>query len=153
MTDFEIAEVEEILGYSFRKKELLVCALTHKSYANENGGESNGRLEYLGDSILNFIAAEKLYRTVSNDEGILTEIRKSLVSETPLAAVVREIGLLKYYRLGKGAKMSLSSFGDKPTSDIFEAVLGAIYLDGGLVKARKFVSDKLIKSGLHKVSV
>lgn len=139
----DIKEAENRIGYSFKDKSLLECALTHKSFANEHGGVSNGRLEYLGDSILNFIVAEHLYANNAGDEGILTESRKALVCETPLAEAVKNMDLLKYYRLGNGAKKSLSDFGDKPTSDVFESVLGAIYLDGGMDCARAFVMSKL----------
>ena len=87
---------EKIIGYTFRNASLLRCALTHKSFANEYGGESNGRLEYLGDSVLNLIVAELLYRATPEEEGVLTELRQHIVSREPLAAAVREMGLLSY---------------------------------------------------------
>ncbi len=139
-----IAAAEKAIGYTFADKSLLVCALTHKSYVNENGGISNGRLEYLGDSVLNLIVAEYLYSVCPDDEGTLTEVRKTLVSRTPLCHAVRDMGLLDFYRMGKGAKVQLSGFGEKPVSDICESVLGAIYLDGGLDSARSFVKIHLL---------
>ncbi len=137
-------KVEQIIDYTFSDKALLACALTHKSYANEHGGESNGRLEYLGDSVLNFLVAEHLYSTCECDEGTLTDRRKEIVSETPLADAVRRMGLMAYYRLGKGARMGMAQFGEKPTSDVFESVLGAVYLDGGIQPARAFVMRHLL---------
>ena len=136
----------KIIGYTFRNASLLRCALTHKSFANEYGGESNGRLEYLGDSVLNLIVAELLYRATPEEEGVLTELRQHIVSREPLAAAVREMGLLSYYRLGRGAQENVQLFGVKPTSDVFESVLGAIYLDGGMESARVFVQTHLLRS-------
>ncbi|MDE6398400.1 MAG: hypothetical protein K2L51_03675 [Clostridiales bacterium] len=139
-----IAEVERILGYTFNDPALLITALTHKSYANEHRTECNGRLEYLGDSVLNLVVAERLFRARPDEEGVLTELRQHIVSRVPLAVAVRNMGLLSYYRLGKGAKEGIEGFGIKPTSDIFEAALGAIYLDGGMDSARKFVEEHLL---------
>lgn len=138
-----LAAVQARIGYTFVSPALLECALTHKSYANECGGESNGRLEYLGDSVLGLVEAERLYRTCGEDEGVLTARRQNVVSKEPLCAAVHKMGILPYYRLGKGAKMGLNGFGDKPISDLFEAILGAVYLDGGLNAARAFVERNL----------
>lgn len=139
-----VSRAESIIGYVFSDKSLLLCALTYKSYVNEYGGESNERLEYLGDSVLNLIAAELLYRATPADEGVLTELRKGIVSRKPLAAAVKKMGLLECCRMGKGAKMGLADFGEKPISDLFEAALGAIYLDGGFKPAREFVARHLL---------
>lgn len=145
MIKFEdAAKAEALIGYVFTDKSLLECALTHSSYVNECGGQSNERLEYLGDSILNFIVAEMLFNATPDDEGVLTELRKELVSKSPLAAAVREMGLIKYYRMGKGAKSEFNKAKDKPVSNIFEAVLGAVYLDGGMDEAKSFVKRNLL---------
>ena len=144
MRSEDIAAVEAILGYTFRDPSLLECAMTHRSYANEHVCASNGRLEYLGDSVLNMIVAEHLYRTCKEEEGILTDLRQHIVSETPLADAVRAMGIFSYYRLGKGAQKCKDAFGEKPTSDIFESLLGAVYLDGGIAPARAFVERHLL---------
>ena len=90
------------------------------------------------------MVAEHLYSTCECDEGTLTDRRKEIVSETPLADAVRRMGLMAYYRLGKGARMGMAQFGEKPTSDVFESVLGAVYLDGGIQPARAFVMRHLL---------
>lgn len=146
MRSKDIAAVEEIVGHVFADKVLLTTALTHKSYANEHACESNGRLEYLGDSVLGLIVAELLYRARDEQEGVLTELRQHIVSRMPLSDAVQRMGLMNYYRLGKGAKDGLDGFGAKPMSDVFEALLGAIYLDGGIECARAFVQTHLIAS-------
>ena len=138
-----LSEAEKIIGHSFSDKSILECALTHRSYANEHGCPSNGRLEYLGDSILNFVVAEYLYRECPKDEGVLTAVRQDIVSETPLADAVRKMDIMRFYRLGRGARMNIEQFGEKPTSDIFESLLGAVYLDGGIDAARGFVMRSL----------
>lgn len=144
MTDTEFCAVEQILGYTFADKSLLLCALTNASYVNEKGGEGNERLEFLGDGILNFLVAEYLYRHRKDNEGVLTQLRAETVSREPLSMAVDDMGLLQYYRLGKGARNTLSSTGEKFKSNIFESVLAAIYLDGGMEAARAFVESKLL---------
>lgn len=132
------------IGYSFKNKKLLDIAMTHISYANEKGVESNQRLEFLGDSILSLIVSEYIYCEFSNhDEGRLTEIRAGAVCEKSLADVAKKL------RLGDGVKFGKSESAcngkDKPSilCDTYEAVLGAIYLDGGMDAAKKWVMDNL----------
>ena len=144
MRESELSEVEKIIGYVFKNRSLLNQALTNESYVNEHGGTGNERLEFLGDGLLNFIVAEMLFNATPDDEGVLTELRKELVSKSPLAAAVREMGLIKYYRMGKGAKSEFNKAKDKPVSNIFEAVLGAVYLDGGMDEAKSFVKRNLL---------
>ncbi|MBQ9481070.1 MAG: ribonuclease III [Clostridia bacterium] len=139
---FYAHECEEIIGYSFSDKVLLRTCFTHTSYANEHGAESNEKLEYLGDSILNFVVADFLYRNVSGNEGSLTKKRAELVSATPLGYTVKNMGLDKFLLVGAGEA-------DKPVklnmcADLFEAVVAGIYLDGGFDKAKKFICDKLL---------
>lgn len=140
----EIDEVQKIIGYAFNNSALLIQALTNKSYTNEQGGEHNERLEFLGDGLLNFLVAEFLYANNGSDEGRLTSERAATVSRTPLAAAVDGLGLIKYYRLGKGAVKDLDKVNEKFKSNLFEAVLGAIYLDGGIESAREFVKSRLL---------
>ena len=135
--------LEDVLGYTFKDKDLLVNALTHSSYANENrasGATSNERLEFLGDSILGMVTAEHLFRTHPDmPEGELTRTRAALVCEGSLHQVARTWGLGQYLRLGKGEE---SGGGRERTSilaDAVEAVLAAMYLDGGIGTARKTI--------------
>lgn len=127
-------------GYTFKNEDLLSTALSHSSYANEHKKESNERLEFLGDSVLSIIVSEYLFsRFPEVDEGELTKMRASLVCEKSLAGFAEEIGLPNMLLLGKG---ELAMGGNKRPSiisDAFEAVLAAIYLDGGMENAKKFV--------------
>lgn len=135
--------LEEVLGYTFKDKTLLENALTHSSYANENrasGAVSNERLEFLGDSILGMVTAEHLFRTHPDlPEGELTRTRAALVCEGSLYEVAKLWGLGNYLRLGKGEE---SGGGRERTSilaDAVEAVLAAMYLDGGIGTARRTI--------------
>jgi ribonuclease-3 len=129
-----------MLGYSFAgRHDLLTCALTHRSHSVDN----YERLEFLGDSILGFLVAENLYqRFHDTDEGTLTRLRASLVRRETLAKVARNLGLGDFLVLGAGELKSGSHNRDSILSDVLEAVIGAIYLDGGMQAARSFVLDK-----------
>lgn len=131
------------IGYNFKDKKLLSTALTHISLANEKGIESNQRLEFLGDSILSFVVAEYIYNEFKDlDEGMLTMVRAEAVCEKSLAEAAKKIGLGDAVSFGR----SESNVGkDKPSilCDTFEAVLGAIYLDGGIEPAKKWIMDNL----------
>ncbi len=132
------------IGYEFKNVELLKIALTHISLANEKGIESNQRLEFLGDSILSFIVAEYIYGEFKTfDEGRLTEVRAGAVCEKSLAEAAKKMGLGKGIMFGKSENNCGGM--DKPSilCDTYEAVLGAIYLDGGIEPARKWVMDNL----------
>ena len=136
------------IGYTFKNEKLLKCAFTHISYANERGVESNQRLEFLGDSVLSFVVAEKLYSLYPKaDEGALTEMRAALVCEKSLAAFAREIELGKFLFLGKGEQQNGGRERPSILADAFEALLAAIYLDGGMEVARnhvmRFVKDEI----------
>lgn len=134
-------ELERKIGYCFKDKELLRLALTHSSYANERDRkEDNERLEFLGDSVLGFITAEYLFSVLkSKAEGDLTKLRANAVCEKSLAGFAREIDLGDYILLGKGEKMTGGSQRPSILSDAFESVIAAIYLDGGMDEAKKFV--------------
>lgn len=134
--------LEENLRYEFKNKELLQNALTHSSYANEarNGTHSNERLEFLGDSVLSVIVADCLYKSFPNlPEGELTKLRASLVCEKSLCGFSRELELGKYLMLGRGEDKGGGRERDSILADAFEAVLAAIYLDGGMECARRHV--------------
>lgn len=135
--------LQETIGYSFRDPSLLETALTHTSYANEvykDGLKSYERLEFLGDSILGFTAADYLGRTFPKlHEGELTKLRAELVCETSLAQTARALGLGDYLRLGKGEEASGGRRRVSIIADVVEAVIAAIYLDGGLEAAQRFI--------------
>lgn len=134
--------LEKKLGYKFNNEKLLKNALTHSSYANEvrNGITSNERLEFLGDSVLSVIVADYLFKNFTDiPEGELTKLRASLVCEKSLCAFSREISLGEFLFLGKGEEKGGGRERDSILADAFEAVLGAIYLDGGMEAASKHV--------------
>lgn len=141
-----INEAEKIIGYKFKDKKLLLKALTHSSYSNEHRVESNERLEFLGDAIIEFIITERLYLEFKSKEGDLSKIRSMIVSEKPLSEAIDKLGLEKCLLKGVGeSKNSISSKAVK--CDMFEAIVGAIYLDGGIENAKSFfnvaVGEKL----------
>ncbi len=134
--------LQQKLGYKFNNVKLLSNALTHSSYANEvrNGVTSNERLEFLGDSVLSVIVADYLFENFKDiPEGELTKLRASLVCEKSLCAFSRELSLGKFLFLGKGEEKGGGRERDSILADAFEAVLAAIYLDGGMEAARKHV--------------
>lgn len=142
--------LQENLRYKFNNEKLLVNALTHSSYANEarDGITSNERLEFLGDSVLSIIVSEYIYKEFKNlPEGELTKLRAALVCEKSLCSFSRELELGKFLRLGKGEEKGGGRERDSILADAFEAVLAAMYLDGGIEVAKKhvmrFVTDEL----------
>ncbi len=125
------------IRYDFKNSKLLDLALTHISLANDTKTESNQRLEFLGDSVLSYIIATRIYDMYPDcDEGELTKIRAALVCEKSLAALAREMDLGAGIRFGRSEAMSGGSQKDSVLADTFEAVLGAVFLDGGIEKAR-----------------
>lgn len=149
------SEIEKKLGYVFNNKELLKLALTHKSYAHENGALSslcyNERLEFLGDAILEHIISIYLYNvTPALKEGVMSKKRAEIVCEQSLSSVIREAKLSKYVRLGKCEIMTGGNKKDAILADMFEAILGAIYLDGGFEVAQK-TCLKLLEETIHKI--
>ncbi|MBR7070833.1 MAG: ribonuclease III [Clostridia bacterium] len=140
--------LEEKLQYHFQNRALLKHALTHSSYANEvrNGFRSNERLEFLGDSVLSVIVADYLYHQFPNlPEGELTRLRASLVCEKALCSFSRELEIGRYLLLGKGEDKGGGRERDSILADAFEAVLAAIYLDGGMEPARKHVMNFVLR--------
>ena len=147
----DLIKFEKSLGYTFKRKSKLKEALTHKSFAHEkqkNHTIFNERMEFLGDSVLELIISEYLYSTYSKyTEADLSKIKAYIVQESSLAETSKFLKIGKYLRLGKGEEMTGGR--EKPSllADAFEAVLAAIYLDGGLKKARDFVLRHMI----HKI--
>ncbi len=134
---------QERLEYAFRDPTLLERALTHRSFSNEQRdlrSPNNERLEFLGDTVLGFVVGDLIYRTFPNlQEGALSKIKAHLVSATTLAAKGRELGLGRYLRMGAGEARSGGSEKLSLLADAFEAIVAAIYLDGGLSAAEAFV--------------
>ena len=129
-----------VLGYDFADPGLLVKALTHRSWCAENEGASNERLEFLGDAVRGLVIAEYAFEDQPElPEGQLAKIRASVVSAPALAATAREIGLGKALRLGHGESSSGGSEKESILADALEAVIGAVYLDGGYQQVRKFI--------------
>ncbi len=133
-------ELEERIGYQFRNKTYLHVALTHSSYANEvKGDECNERQEFLGDAVLSLVVSEYLFKRFHMAEGDLTRTRATLVCEKSLCAFAGEIALGNALLLGRGEEMTGGRKRASVLADAFEAVLAAVYLDGGLEAARKFI--------------
>ena len=138
MKMFDFDGIQTLIGYTFKDAEILERAFTHSSYSHTRGGKDYQRLEFLGDSIIDFLIAEELCRRYPDaEEGALTKMRGAIVSSAPLAAIVRKKGYDKYIKMGFGSPS------EKIFSDIFESLCGAIYLDGGIDRAREFALNDL----------
>ena len=148
-----LQELEKAIGYTFHNIELLRVAVTHTSYANESkkGEKHNERLEFLGDSVLGVVVADYLFHEAGHlPEGQLTRKRASLVCEQALFGFAQQIQLGKYLRLGKGEERSGGRQRPSILSDAFEAVIAAIYLDGGLACARELITRFVLNDIEHK---
>jgi ribonuclease-3 len=147
-------DCQKNLGISFHQESLLEQAFVHLSYLNENadfGQPSNERLEFLGDTVLNFIVTEKLYKEFPKlSEGELTEIRASLVCRGTLAALASSLKLGDWLLLGRGEEASGGRAKESNLANAMEALIGALYLDQGLAKARRFILRQL-KPELGKI--
>lgn len=142
-----MTELEQALGYGFRDREFLETALTHSSYANERhgGAVSNERLEFLGDSVLGHLVADHIYRNFPHmPEGGMTRLRAELVCEQSLLRVAKELSLGRELKLGKGEELTGGRERPSILADAVEAILAAIYLDGGLEAARAFVGAYIL---------
>lgn len=137
----KLYEFEEKLGYSFKNKSLLELALTHSSYANENKlKKNNERFEFLGDSVLGFVTAEYLFTEYKNrPEGEMTKLRAAVVCEKSLFKFAEQIDLGKYILLGRGEDSTGGRNRPSVVSDAFEAVVAAIYLDGGMEAVKPYI--------------
>lgn len=149
-------ELEKKIGYVFKDQSLLELALTHSSFSNENKRSKTDnyeRLEFLGDAVLELSVSEHLYEhNRKMQEGQMTKLRASLVCEPTLAYCAREaFGLGQYILLGKGEEQTGGRGRDSIVSDVFEAIIGAIYLDGGFEPARKFVNTFVLTDMENKI--
>ena len=147
-------ELQSVIGYQFKEEGLLTQALTHSSYANEKHmkkGSDNERLEFLGDAVLEIVSSEFLFQKYPDlPEGELTKLRASLVCEPTLAFCTEPLHLGDYLLLGKGEDMTGGRTRKSILSDALEAVIGAIYLDGGFASAKEFISKYILTDTEHK---
>ncbi len=143
MNKNDYTEFEKTIKYEFKDKEKLKLAFTHSSYANEhkkNKSECNERLEFLGDSVLSLVVSEYIYNNFPQmPEGELTKFRASLVCEGTLAELSRTINLGENLLLGKGEEGTGGRTRDSILADAFEAVIGAVFLDGGIDEAKSYI--------------
>ena len=144
----ELEELEGIIGYSFKNKELLKLAMTHSSYANEHNNsklENNERLEFLGDAVLELTVSSFLYNEYKNvNEGELTKTRASMVCEPTLFLCAQDINLSDFILLGKGEEATGGRKRPSIVSDAMEALIGAIYLDSGIESAKTFITKYIL---------
>ncbi len=141
-------ELEKILGVHFENKDLLLQALCHRSYLNENPDfklGNNERLEFLGDAVLELIVTEYLFENYPQDpEGVLTNWRAALVNTKILSKTAKELKILDFILLSKGEQNGAGKAKQYILADVFEALTGAIYLDQGYEKAKEFIKEKLL---------
>ena len=145
-------EFEQNIGYEFKDKKLLKIALTHSSHSNESCGRlsSYERLEFLGDSILGLVTSEYIFKNFpSYPEGDLTKLRASVVCEKQLCIFARELEIGKFMKLSRGEQHSGGRERPSILADIFEAICAAIYLDGGMQEASKFILRFIIPAVEH----
>ena len=128
-----IKDIERIIGYTFKNKELLITAFTHSSYANIKNKKSNERLEFFGDTLLSTIISEKIYFDVDYAEGNLSKLRSRIVSMSPLADLIENMGLSKYL-------LYVGTLTNNMKADLMEAIIAGIYIDGGMEPTKAFVS-------------
>lgn len=147
-------ELERRIGYCFKEKRLLRQAMTHSSFANEHNIDKlkcNERLEFLGDAVLEVVSSDFLYhRYQEKPEGELTKIRASVVCEPTLAFCASEIELGSYLMLGRGEENTGGRNRNSVVSDAMEALIGAIYLDGGFANAKEFIDSFILNDMEHK---
>jgi ribonuclease-3 len=150
----KIEKLEQIIGYSFQDKMLVKRALTHTSFSNEQKINKNGdyeRLEFLGDAVLELLSSEHIYLTNEKmGEGAMTKLRAAIVCEPSLAQCAKEIELSEFILLGKGESAMGGRKRDSIVSDVLEALIGALYLDGGMEVAKNFVHKYVLNDIEHK---
>lgn len=153
-SDTSLSILEKKIGYGFKNDELLLHALTHSSYSNEmkmSKEDSNERLEFLGDAVLELVTSEYVYHEHKDlAEGDLTKLRASIVCEQTLSSCARDMNIGDFLLLGKGEDSSGGRQRDSILSDTLEAIIGAIYLDGGFTNAKEFIRNNIFKNAEHK---
>ncbi len=137
---FLLTEAQSKIGYEFKNVDILRQCFTHPSYTNEHKQEKDyERLEFLGDSVLGFIVADYLFKTKSESEGDMTEDKKNTVSKYPLSKATEKLGIANFLLTGGNFQMT-----DSVRENLFEAIVGGIYLDGGIAPAKNFVYKNLL---------
>ena len=153
--EYSLEELEKRIGYRFGKRELLKQALTHSSHANEQKTRKSGdyeRLEFLGDAVLELLTSEYLFhKHPEMPEGKLTRLRSSIVCEPALAQCAKTIELGMFMLLGKGEEATGGRLRESITSDVLEALIGAIYLDGGFEAARDFAKRFILSDSDNRI--
>ncbi len=138
-----ISAIENKIGYTFQDRALLMLAFVHRSFVNENRlvTQHNERLEFLGDSVLGMLISDYLYRNLpsSTPEGELSYLRSRLVEASSCVSYVQSLNVTSYVLLGKGERMNDGRGRESILADLFEAIIGAIYLDGGFEAAKNFL--------------
>lgn len=146
-------QLQEKIGYTFRDEKLLIRALTHSSYRNEKqSAKDYERLEFLGDAVLELTVSDFLYKdNPKMKEGEMTKMRASLVCEPTLAYCAKALSLKDYILLGKGEEKTGGRSRESIISDVFEATIGALYLDGGLEQAAGFIKEYVLTDYRNKI--
>lgn len=153
----DLKEFQPVIGYNFRNISYLEQAMTHSSYSGGKNNGSNERLEFLGDSVLQLTVSQYLFTEMNEEpEGGMTKLRASIVCENSLYNFAKKINLGKYIMLGKGEEMTGGRERRSILADAFEALIAAIFLDGGMEEARKFIlgfmpSIEALRSGKVKL--
>ena len=145
----DLAKIEEIIRYQFQDKALLQTALTHRSYLNEKDKDEsitvhNERLEFLGDAVLELVVSDYLFRELDESEGKMTKLRSSLVRDKNTAKVGIRLRLDEEILLSRGEREELGKARPSIVADALEAILGAMYLDGGIVPCREFIEEYIL---------
>ena len=148
LSQSDIIEFEGKIGYTFKNKDLIIQAFTHSSQVNEqkiNKKPDYERLEFLGDAVLEMISSAFLYKTYPDKkEGEMSKIRASLVCEPALAYCSEQLELKKYIQLGKGEEATGGRNKESIIADVMEAVIGALYLDGGIEESKRFIDNYVL---------
>ena len=148
MANENLSSLEKNIGYEFQNKDLLLQALTHRSYLNENPKwhlDQNERLEFLGDAVLELVVTEYLYKNFPNPEGEMTNWRAALVNAVMLSQITKEFGLNDFMLLSRGEAKDTGRARQYILANAIEALIGAIYLDGGYEPAAKFIEKFVLK--------
>ena len=156
ITEEDILKFEQLIGYTFRDKALIMQALTHSSFVNEqkiNKRPDYERLEFLGDAVLEMLSSAFLYRSFPDKkEGEMSKMRTSLVCEPALAYDAQALNLKSFIQLGKGEEATGGRDKESIIADVMEAVIGALYLDGGIQESKRFV-DTYVLSNIDAVQM
>ena len=146
LSDTSLSKLKERMGYDFKNEKLLLQALSHSSYTNEvkmRKEESNERLEFLGDAVLELVTSDYVYHAHEDlSEGDLTKLRASIVCEQTLSSCARDLNIGEFLLLGRGEDLSGGRNRGSILSDALEAIIGAIYLDGGFAATQKSLSER-----------